>query len=183
MAERTHPKALRDAARELGRRIRSARLQQGLTLERAADRMHVDAKHLQRIESGRVNPTLRVQLLIARGLGISLEALMTRREAEPGLAQRRPPEAETVLGWVGLNIHRHRLASGMSQRELAERSGGSLSAVQQTELGNQNVTVRSLVANTNALGVLPSDLLMEVDHPAQPGPRPRVARRRARATW
>jgi transcriptional regulator with XRE-family HTH domain len=63
------------AVRSLGQRIRAVRLAQGLTLERAAEQMGLDLKHLQQIEAGGTNVTLATLLRIVDGLGSPLGPL------------------------------------------------------------------------------------------------------------
>ncbi len=59
----------------LGARVRDVRVEQELTLERAAERMGLDWKHLQKVESGAVNVTLVTLLRIADGLHVSIADL------------------------------------------------------------------------------------------------------------
>jgi transcriptional regulator with XRE-family HTH domain len=65
----------RREARALGIRVRFLRQQQDLTLEQAAERMDLDLKHLQKIESGTINVTLVTLVRLARGLGAPLGSL------------------------------------------------------------------------------------------------------------
>lgn len=64
-------------ARALGARIRRLRIARDLTLEAAAEAMHMDWKHLQKIESGvpPINLTLVTLLRIAEGLRVPASAL------------------------------------------------------------------------------------------------------------
>jgi DNA-binding XRE family transcriptional regulator len=59
----------------LGKRIRALRCERGLTQEEAAHRATLDAKHLQAIESGRINVTFASLVGIARSLGVAVAAL------------------------------------------------------------------------------------------------------------
>lgn len=52
--------------KELGRRVRRARLVAELTQEEAAASAGIDYKHWQEIEAGRANPTMRTLVLVAR---------------------------------------------------------------------------------------------------------------------
>jgi transcriptional regulator with XRE-family HTH domain len=54
--------------RELGRAIKTARLEAGLTQEAAAEQIKIDYKRYQRIESGQTNITFKTAARIANGL-------------------------------------------------------------------------------------------------------------------
>ena len=56
------------AARALGLRIRELRTDRDWTLEKAAENMDLDLKHLQKVEAGQLNVTLVTLLRIADGL-------------------------------------------------------------------------------------------------------------------
>jgi len=64
-------------ANALGRRVRRLRLRNRWTLEQAAERMHMDLKHLQKIESGQINLTLVTLVRIAEGLGEPVRVLFS----------------------------------------------------------------------------------------------------------
>lgn len=66
---------------DLGRRLRSAREQAGLTQEEAASRAGIDYKRLQRLEAGSVNPTVRTLDRVAKALGTDFWSLV--RESPP----------------------------------------------------------------------------------------------------
>ena len=59
----------------LGERVRELREDRGWTLERAAEAMNLDLKHLQKVEAGKLNVTLVTLVRIAEGLGESVSAL------------------------------------------------------------------------------------------------------------
>ncbi len=58
--------------RELGRRIRAARLAASLTQEEAAARAGVDYKRWQRLEQGAANPTVLTLDRVARAMGVDV---------------------------------------------------------------------------------------------------------------
>lgn len=60
---------------------------------------------------------------------------------------------------VGANIRRERKGQGMQLRELARRSGYSLSLISQAELGQAAVSVAALCHIAHALGVQAGTLL------------------------
>jgi transcriptional regulator with XRE-family HTH domain len=67
--------------RELGRRIRRARLAAKLTQEAAADRAGIDYKRWQRLEQGNVNPTARTLLRVAEAVDADFFQLVGRGRA------------------------------------------------------------------------------------------------------
>lgn len=58
--------------RQIGRRIRAARANAGLTQEEAAAKAGIDYKRWQRVEAGEVNATIRTLNRVATTLGITL---------------------------------------------------------------------------------------------------------------
>jgi transcriptional regulator with XRE-family HTH domain len=62
-------KVVEDIQRELGHRIRAARVTAGLTQEAAAHAAGIDAKRWQRLEAGAVNATVRTLARVAEALG------------------------------------------------------------------------------------------------------------------
>lgn len=59
---------------------------------------------------------------------------------------------------VGQNVKRARLAAGLTQEELAERSGFSQQYISELENGRRNPTIVSIYEIGQALGVLPDAL-------------------------
>ncbi len=62
----------------LGRRVQERRNELGLSQEKMAEKMGLDAKHLQLIEAAETNPTLATLVGVARGLGVELSDLLQR---------------------------------------------------------------------------------------------------------
>ena len=62
--------------KEIGRRIRNARVAAGLTQEAAAAAAGIDAKRWQRLEQGGVNATVRTLGRVAEALGMTFWALV-----------------------------------------------------------------------------------------------------------
>lgn len=60
---------------------------------------------------------------------------------------------------VGRNVRERRLAAGLTQEQLAERSGFSQQYISGLERGSRNPTVVSLFMLAQALGVTPINLI------------------------
>ena len=84
-SSRIRPKTTRfkKEARVLGARVRALREERDWTLERAAERMDIDWKHLQKIESGALNVTLSTLVRIASGFRCPVSALFTTEPPSP----------------------------------------------------------------------------------------------------
>jgi transcriptional regulator with XRE-family HTH domain len=76
-ASRVFRKTRRYAAEvsNLGANVRALRQRRYWTLEHAAEQMHLDLKHLQKVEAGELNVTMVTLVRIAEGLGVPLAAL------------------------------------------------------------------------------------------------------------
>ena len=70
---------------------------------------------------------------------------------------------ESVAPALGQVVRRHRLGAGLSQEELAERSGLHWTYVSQVERGRRNVSVDALRRIGDALGVPGWRLLREAE--------------------
>jgi len=68
-----------------------------------------------------------------------------------------------VVQLLGVNVRRHRKLRGMSQEQLALEAGMERSYVSDLERGTRNPSVRALGRLANALGVLPSALLINIE--------------------
>lgn len=64
-----------------------------------------------------------------------------------------------MLAALGAAIRRHRLGAGLTQAELAERSGIGRVHVNHIEGGRKNATVLVLMRIADSLGVDPGELL------------------------
>jgi transcriptional regulator with XRE-family HTH domain len=62
----------------LGKRIRQLREDRGWTLEQASEAMHIDLKHLQKIEAGQLNVTLVTLVRVAEGFCVPIAILFSR---------------------------------------------------------------------------------------------------------
>ena len=65
-----------DYIRKVGEAIKKARKEQGITQMDLADACNFEKQNMQRLESGRTNPTIKTLLKIARALDIELIDLL-----------------------------------------------------------------------------------------------------------
>ena len=65
---------------------------------------------------------------------------------------------------VGRNVKKFRLAKGLTQEELAERSGFGQNYLSGLERGQRNPTVVTLWELAQVLGVTPIDLITPQEH-------------------
>ena len=70
--------AVRKTLRALGQRIRALRQERGLTQENVADIALLDGKHVQAIESGRVNVTVATLVGLSKSLDVDIGSLFDR---------------------------------------------------------------------------------------------------------
>lgn len=82
---------------------------------------------------------------------------------------------------VGLNIRKHRIASALSQEELASRMGVEQFYISGLEAGRRNPTLVTLWRAADALGIVPAKLFDErgqsAELPAKKRAKKRVASR------
>ncbi len=175
----------RQAAKELGSKIRSVRQEKGWTLEMAAAKTGLDFRHLQRIEAGGMNPTFATLLRIIDAFQVSalrifpwpkgvtklsLGAIRAGPSTGPPDGRRgrtlylpnpipEPANVGELRQQVGRAIAGFRRAGEMTQKEFAKKLGSSVQYVQAVEGGKQNLSIGSLAKFANALGVEPGHLL------------------------
>jgi transcriptional regulator with XRE-family HTH domain len=81
---------------------------------------------------------------------------------------------------IGGNLQRARIRLGWTQEHLAEQTGFDLSYAQRVERGQVNITVATLIAFANALGVTPATLLRRGNPPIIKRGRPKAKQPKAR---
>lgn len=74
-----------------------------------------------------------------------------------------PTTPPAPLAALGARIRERRHDRGLSQEQLAEAADLSWSYVSQTERGQRNLTVRSLLKLAAGLDVDPADLVADLD--------------------
>ena len=163
-----------DVVAAFAARVRRERLRRGWTLEHAAEVCAVEVRHLQAIEAGEANVTLRTLDRLEGGLGPLREAVVDAAPW-PEIAPQTSPEDWTC---VGAHVATFRIARGWTQHQLAAESALSLSVIQSIERAQKSPTLRSVFAVANALAVPAAMLVVPVGSGLRaPGSRPRVRKR------
>ena len=93
-----------------------------------------------------------------------------RKRGEPPPPPDPNDVREPLLVEVGLNVLNARRRAGLHQHELAEKAGITHSSVFMTENGKQNITIKSLGAIADALGIRLRDLIPGEDVPVAVAP-------------
>lgn len=67
---------IRVIQKRFGGQVRALRMKAGFSQEAAAERIGIHSKHLQRLESGKANPTLATMAAIGEAFSVSIGALL-----------------------------------------------------------------------------------------------------------
>lgn len=86
--DRLRPDLTQAVLREVGPRLRAARLKQDLTLDALAERTGISPSTLSRLESGKRAPNLELLLPVTRALRIGLDDLMMWNAPDPRVRAR-----------------------------------------------------------------------------------------------
>ena len=140
-------------------KLHDLRIKAGLTQEDLAKKIGISKQNISRYENSERVPNLKTARKLADALGVSLSEL-----SEEGISSEFPcvKRDDQVILSVGKNIADTRKALGMTQDELAARTGySSKAAVSKIETGVNDLTLTSLHNIAQALGVRMTDLLGE----------------------
>ena len=135
----------RASSEAIGRKIRALRMARGWTLEGASEAIHIDPRHLQRVEMGAVSPSSATLLRVADSLEVPVGALFDLvplpDAAVPERAQT--PRAEDGVdidempARVGRRIAMLRHERGRTQAQLSRYETGEIVPDFETALGLQ----------------------------------------------
>jgi ribosome-binding protein aMBF1 (putative translation factor) len=81
-----------------------------------------------------------------------------RKRALPRMSKNRVPESQPERELFARNVRAARIAAGLSQRELAQRTGIAQAHISQMENAMHNVCIDTMVRLTRELGVPLYDL-------------------------
>lgn len=172
----------RAAVVAVGACVRELRRAAGWTLERAAEQMDLDLRHLQKVEAGQTTATIATLVRIADALGVSPGLLFMPptanapttepqapsapqpASAAPGTAQRKRPAGPTparLSKHLGTRVVELRHERGWTQAALAARAEVAVQHLQRIEAGRQNPTLHVMARLASALGVTLPALLGE----------------------
>ncbi len=88
-------------------------------------------------------------------------------------------DAEKTMELVGRRISELRTKAGLTQAEVAEKLGSTISNYQRIEHGLQNLTIRMLVKVAGAIGVATASLFETPQSKKARRGRPKGSRRRS----
>lgn len=148
---------------EIGKNIILLRTEQNLTQEEVAFRSQLSVSRLQALEYGCQNTTVDTLIRVAKTFEIDSRvfAIFSRTDqvilSEYRQAPRLPERKGGVLQICG-NIALMRKAEGLTQKQLAERSGISAVCLRDIEHGCSNVTIDKLSRVANAFGLSLAEL-------------------------
>jgi len=77
--------------KDIGRRIAELRSERGLTQEQLAERLDVTPRHIQSVEGGFENPTVRTLVTFSDALGVEVVELFNPPKSRV-VRQGRPPQ-------------------------------------------------------------------------------------------
>lgn len=158
--------------RTLGRNIREARRQLGLTQEQMAERLEMSVQEYGRMERGNLAPRLERFLEICRILGENPDRLLSRAKKGTSPAEgrssarlpsaRAPEEAVRLLRMtLAVNMRDARMHLGLTQAEMARRISMSPSFYGRLERGGVLPSLESFVAICRVVGDV-SEYLLEL---------------------
>lgn len=132
----------------IGGNIRRTRLARAMSQSEAADAAGISQSALSRYEQGKHEPTLGAACRLAAAFGVSLQGMLNGNENPAG-------GARTADGrrFFALKLGRARFARGMTQRELAARTGISRSALSYYEQSDRDLPLGIALDLAASLGV------------------------------
>ena len=121
----------KDEKKILGRRIKEARLRAGYTQVQAATSLGIVEQAYQKYEYGKITPKIDMLIRIANMYKTTLDILFGRVIVDDSNAT--PPEDYVTYMYDCFALHRRR--AGLTQRQVAERTGIPLRTYQSYEYG------------------------------------------------
>ena len=118
----------------IGGNIRRTRLARAMSQSEAADAADISQSALSRYEQGKQEPTLGAACRLAAAFGVSLQGMLNGNE-HPAAGARKADGRR----FFALKLGRARFARGMTQRELAARTGISASSLSYYEQSDRDI--------------------------------------------
>ena len=113
-----------DDSAQVGRRLRSAREKQELSLRELARRLEISASALSQIETGKSRPSVKTLYAIVSELGLSMDELFAAPAPEPAATPAEaPPRPEEGNGAAAESARGPVMQRGDSRASLALDSG------------------------------------------------------------
>ena len=136
---------------KIGEALREARIKAGLSQAKLAKMAHLGESTVSMYENGRVFPGDKTILALCMALGITPEELL--KDVEP---ETRPFKR------FGLVLRKARTVKGLTQEELAEKSGLPVSAIAFYERGQREPGITTIEMLSKGLGIKPIKLMAVV---------------------
>jgi transcriptional regulator with XRE-family HTH domain len=130
--------------------VRQLREERGLTPAQLAAAANLDRSLIEAVDDGRHDPHYDVLLALADGLGVRPSAIMKRIEG---------PDTDTLASAFGRRLREVRTERGLSQDDLASRTGVHATAIGRLEHGRREPRLKTVVRVADGLGVPPGTLL------------------------
>lgn len=137
----------------LGLAVHRSREEHGMDTSKLAAAAGIDRERLEEIETGRCAPAYDVLLALASGLGVEPGPLV-RRAARSG---DRDPAAASVA--FGRRLRKLRAEHGLSQDDLADRTGIHPTAISRMERGLREPRVSTVLRLAEGFDVQPGELV------------------------
>lgn len=130
----------------IGERIREERKKQGLTQKRLGELCGIAEPTIRKYELGKLNPKYQTSQKIADALDVDTSYLMNG-------ANDFDPE-----NFIGQQIRKNRKSHGLTQEQLAKKTGLSLTFIQNCEAGIKSPDYDCIKILADALDVSPQEL-------------------------
>ncbi|MBX3048683.1 MAG: transcriptional regulator [Anaerolineales bacterium] len=159
--------ALQLRAKKLGVLLRDARLSSGKSMKDLGAAIGISASTFGAIERGESSPSLPELEVLAYFLGVPLAHFWSERLVSgPGTAEELDTQRLLVLRQrsVSTLLRQARAASGLSQKDVSDRTGISASRIRRYESGETPVPLPELEHLVAALGV-PLESFMDAHGP------------------
>lgn len=152
----SHNRKKTPAREAFGKRLKSKRLELGLTQEELAERAHLHHTYVGSVERGERNIAFVNILTLAQGLNISPKELMPPGEK---ILKQPSPKIFSEKKLFGKRLKSKRLELDLTQAELAERAHMDYSYIGAVERGEKNIGLENIIALASALELTPQDLM------------------------
>ena len=151
-----------------GRAVRQVREERGVSVDALATAAGIPGTDIEAIEDGRLDPGYHGLLHLPAGLGITSTALLRRVEehdAAPagGEHDENGEDPRAVSAAFGRRLRELRAERGLSQDDLARRTGLHATAIGRYEHGAREPRLTAILRLARGLSVKPGELVEDPD--------------------